>query len=122
MKTSSAKDKGRRLQKKVARMISDLTGLEFGRDCPIQSRPMGQTGPDVCLDTEARVRFPFTVECKNQENWSIPAWIKQAEANLYPSTDWLLVICKNRTRPIVVMDLEGFFQILERAKRRERTK
>jgi len=41
MKTSSAKDKGRRLQKWVAEKISELTGLECGKDCPIRIQANG---------------------------------------------------------------------------------
>ncbi len=116
MKTSSAKGKGRRLQKKIALMIAELIGMECGPDCPVESRQMGQNGPDIRLDTEARKRFPFTVECKNTENWSVPAAIAQCKANLYPDTQWLVVLCKNRHKPIVVLDAEAFFQLLEQAR------
>lgn len=126
MKTGSAKDKGKRLQKKVADLISQLTGLEVGPDCPIESRQMGQNGPDIRLDQEARRRFPFTVECKNQENWSVPSGIDQAKANLYKDTDWLLVLAKNRFRPVVVLDCEVFFDLLtlirDLERRRKETK
>jgi hypothetical protein len=115
MKTASAKSKGRRLQQLVARRVAELTGLECGPDCPIESRQMGQTGPDVRLDSEARKQFPFTVECKNQETWSVSAWVEQVKKNRYPETDWLLVVGKNRYKhPIVVMELEVFFDLLER--------
>jgi len=116
MKTSSSKNKGKRLQKLVAELISNLIDMECGPDCPIESRQMGQNGPDIRLDQEARKRFPFTVECKNQENWGVPAAIKQAQANCYADTDWLLVLAKNRTKPVVVLDCEAFFQILTKLK------
>lgn len=116
MKASSAKGKGRRLQKWVASRIAEATGLECGKDCPIESRPMGQTGPDIRLDPPARVLFPFTVECKNSESWAVPAAIAQCKANLYPDTQWLVVLCKNRHKPIVVLDAEAFFQLLEQAR------
>lgn len=114
MKTSSAKDKGRRLQKWVAHRISKLTGMECGPDCPIESRQMGQNGPDIRLDSEARKRFPFTIECKNQENWTVPASIDQAKSNCYDDTDWILVLSKNRYKPVIVMDAEAFFKLLEK--------
>jgi len=116
MKTSSAKGKGRRLQKLVAQMISELTGLECGPDCPIESRQMGQNGPDIRLDQSARRLFPFTVECKNTENWSLPSAIKQAQSNLYPGTEWLVFLAKNRTKPIAVLSAEAFFSLLEMTK------
>lgn len=108
----SRKEKGKRLQKWMAQKIADLTGLECGKDCPIESRQMGEAGPDVRLDSEARRLFPFTVECKNQENWCVPASITQARANTYPGTDWILVLSKNRFKPVVVMDAEAFFRLV----------
>jgi hypothetical protein len=113
MKTSSAKSKGRRLQQWVEKYIAKITGLECGKDCPIESRPMGQTGPDIRLDKQAREMFPFTVECKNTESWSLPSTIKQCKANLYPDTQWLVVLGKNRHKPVVVLDAETFFYLLE---------
>jgi len=113
MKRSSAKDKGKRLQNLIAEMISDLTGLECGPDCPIESRQASQNGPDIRLDSEARARFPFTVECKNQESWGVPAGIEQAKANRYEGTDWLLVLAKNRFKPVVVLDAKVFFRLLK---------
>lgn len=114
MKTASAKAKGRNLQNWVCQKISDLTGFAWGKDELIASREMGQTGTDVRLVGEAQERFPFSVECKNQETWSIPAWIKQAKENQKEGTDWLLVCKRNRMAPIVVMDAEQFFMLLKR--------
>lgn len=110
------KEKAKRCQRYTAQKISELTGLECGKDCPVESRQMGETGPDVRLDQEARRRFPFTVECKNTENWSLPAAIKQAQANCYPGTDWLVVLMKNRTKPVAVLDADRFFELLKEAK------
>lgn len=112
IEVSSGKAKGRRLQQLVAEKISDLTGIPCGKDQPIESRPMGQSGPDIRLDPLAREHFPFSVECKNQQNWAVPKAIKQAKDNLYPHTDWLLVLKKNHISPVVVLDLDVFFRIL----------
>jgi len=113
MKPQSAKSKGRALQKWVCAKIAELVGLEWGRDKPIESRPMGQQGVDVRLDSEALERFPFSVECKFHERWAIKEWIEQAKANCKEGTDWLLVCKQSRKPPIVVMDAEAFFGILE---------
>ena len=118
---AARKQKMHRLQKWVAYKVAELTGLECGKDCPIESRPSGETGPDVRLDNEARREFPFTVECKNQETWSVPAWIEQAKANTYSGTDWVLVISKNRQKtPVVVLDAEVFFNLLEQLRKLKR--
>lgn len=111
---SSAKAKSRRLQNWVAEKISEITGYPWGYDEVIAPREMGQSGVDIRLVGDARKLFPFSVEAKNQEKWSIPSWIKQAESNCYEDTDWLLVVKKNRKNPIVIMDAEVFFSLVSK--------
>ena len=115
IKTSSAKAKGRNLQKWTCQKISELLGIPWGKDELIASREMGQSGTDVRLVEEAQERFPFSVECKYQETWSVPSWIKQAKENQKEGTDWLLIMRKNHKEPVVVMDGERFFEILKGA-------
>jgi hypothetical protein len=115
IKTSSAKAKGRNLQKWTCQKISELLGIPWGKDELIASREMGQSGTDVRLVEEAQERFPFSVECKYQETWSVPSWIKQAKKNQKEGTDWLLIMRKNHKEPVVVMDGERFFEILKGA-------
>ena len=113
IKTSSAKAKGRRLQQWIAKRISDITGLPYGKDEVIESREMGQSGVDVKLYGDAKEMFPFSVEAKAQETWSIPAWIKQAKDNQLKDTDWLLFATKNHFDKVVIMDADVFFDIYE---------
>jgi hypothetical protein len=113
MKTSSAKDKGRRLQQWTCQQISDLLNIPWGKDELIASREASQSGTDVRLIREALERFPFSIECKNQENWNLPSWIKQAKANQIKGTDWLLVIKKNHTEPVVVLEAKTFFELMK---------
>lgn len=112
--TSSAKAKGRRLQDWVAQTISKITGLPVGKDEYIAPREMGQSGTDVRLIGVAKQLVPFAIECKYQETWSIPAWIKQAKLNLGDFATWLLFVKKNHHEPIVIMDAEKFFQMYEK--------
>lgn len=111
--TSSAKAKGRNLQKWTCEKISEILNLPWGKDELIASREASQTGTDIRLIGEAKERFPFSVECKNQETWALPAWIKQAQDNQMEGTDWLLIIKRNRLKPIAVMDAERFFELLK---------
>ena len=108
---ASAKDKGRRLQKWACDQISKITGIEWGKDCPIESRPMGQSGCDVRMEKAVLERFPFSIECKACESWSVPAWIKQAKENQIQGTDWLLIAKRSREQPVVIMDAERFFTL-----------
>ena len=113
-KTRGAKlQKGQRLQKWMCEKISNLLGIPHGVDEQIASRESGQPGTDVRLVGTAKKLFPFSIECKNQETWSIPAWVRQAKTNQADGTDWLLVVKKNHSNPIIVMDAEVFFNILK---------
>jgi len=112
IKVSSAKAKGREFQQWVGRQISIITGYKFGKDCPIESRPMGQSGVDVRMEERVLNMFPFSVECKRQENWSVPAWIEQAARNQLPNTDWLLFMRRSRTPAVVTMDALAFFRLI----------
>lgn len=116
---SSAKSKGRNLQQWTCKMISLFTDLSWGKDEEIASREMGQSGADVRMSPNARRLFPFTLECKSGNQWNLPAAIKQCQANLYPDTEWMIVLDRpsqikdERIPPIVVIDGEVFFQILQ---------
>jgi hypothetical protein len=97
----------------VAKKISELTGIPYGKDELIESREMGQSGVDIKLIGEARIKFPYSVECKAQETWSVHSWIEQAQENKMPGTDWLLVSKKSGKPPVAIMDLDTFFRLLQ---------
>lgn len=110
---AARKAKGRKLQNWVAQQISKLLRIPCGKDKDIQGREMGQSGTDVKLYGKALKLFPFAVECKWQETWSIPAWIKQAKENQLEGTDWLLFCKRNREKQIVILDAEVFFGLFK---------
>lgn len=117
----SAKDKGRRFQQWLCQKISEITGFSWGSsgdDYPIESRPMGQSGPDVRMETAVKRLFPYSVECKWQETWDVPAWVRQAQKNTPEGEDWLLFIRKNNMKnpyALVVMDADTFFRLQNQA-------
>ncbi len=106
---ASRKAKARKLQQWVCQKVSDLLKIPWGKDELIASREMGQSGVDVKLIGVAKEQFPFSVECKWQETWSIPEWVKQAKANQKEGTDWLLVCKRKNEKPIIIMDAGEFF-------------
>jgi hypothetical protein len=112
IKTSSAKAKGRNLQKLTGEKISILTGYTFGKDEMIASREMGQNGTDIRLIADAREAFPWSVECKAGNSFSFPDAVRQAKANQLPSTDWLLVTRRDRESALVTIDMDVFFDLL----------
>ena len=119
---SAAKSKGRQLQQWVAMQISNLLGMPWGPDECIASREGCQNGTDIRLVGPALKEFPFSVECKSQESWSLHSWIDQAKQNCIPGTRWLLV-CKRGMkkgqplRRVIVMDAEEFFDMLRELKK-----
>lgn len=117
---SSAKGKGRKLQQWICEKISQITGFDWGHDCPIESRGMGQNGVDVRLEKVVLEKFPWSVEAKWNENWSVPAAIEQAKANQLPGTNWLLVMKKKQQSPIVILDAEEFFKLYKRFNMKKR--
>lgn len=110
MKTSSAKSKGRRLQQMVRDMVLDLFKSLTPND--VRSTGMGQSGVDVQLSEAALKLFPYSVECKNKERMNIWKELEQAEENVLPSTQPLLVMKKNRTAAYAVIRLEHLMELL----------
>ena len=115
---AAAKDKGRRLQQYACEKISNITGFHWGvtnSDSPIESRPMGQSGTDVRMESHVLKAFPYSIECKAQENWGIHEFIKQAKENKLPDTNWLLICKKSRKDPVVVISYKHFkYKLLKR--------
>jgi hypothetical protein len=112
IKVSSAKAKGRNLQKWAVQKIAELLKYKLPEnkdDSHIRSREMGQSGIDVVLSKKAKQKFPFAIECKNQEKINLPEFMKQAKANGTEDI-WPLLIVKNKTlkEPLLIMEWETF--------------
>ena len=106
MKTSSAKAKGRNLQKWFRQVLVEKLHLDPE---DLESRPMGSSGEDIIMGKQSRQVFPFSVECKNQEKVNVWEAYKQAESNC-KGYEPLVVIKRNRHKPLVVMDAEKFVE------------
>ena len=106
MKTSSAKAKGRRLQQKFMQLLIEKLDIDPE---DIESRSMGAGGEDLIMSKAARSKFPFSVECKNQERLNVWSAWEQANGNkgIY---DPLVVIKKNGVDPLVVLDAKVFME------------
>ena len=104
MKTQSAKAKGRRLQQWVRNLL--IEKLEVHPE-DVESRSMGAGGEDLIMARAAREKFPYSVECKNQEKLNIWESYSQAVEN---SKDYepVVVIKRNNHKPLVVVDAEYF--------------
>ena len=106
MRPQSAKAKGRRLQQWVRDQL--IEHLEVHPE-DIESRSMGAGGEDLIMARDARQKFPFSIECKNQEKLNIWDAYDQACAN---SGDYepIVFIKKNGKKPLVVLDAEYFIR------------
>ena len=104
MKTQSAKAKGRRLQQWVRDLL-----IEELRVHPedVESRSMGAGGEDLIMARAAREKFPYSIECKNQEKVNIWESYSQAVEN---SKDYepIVVVKRNNHKPLVLVDAEYF--------------
>lgn len=112
----AAKDKGKEFQQWACKMVSELTGIAWGppgTDMPIEPRASSQIGCDVRLESHVRELFPFSVECKRQESWSVHEWIEQAKANEAKGTDWLILAKRSHKNPVAIIDAAKFFNILK---------
>ena len=109
MKTSSAKAKGRRLQQQFMQLLVEKLDIDSE---DIESRSMGAGGEDLIMSKAARNKFPFSIECKNQERMNIWSAWEQANGNkgIYQP---LVVIKKNGVPPLVVLDAENFLDMIK---------
>lgn len=108
MKTSSAKAKGRKLCRLVADKILARFPLLHPDDVKITSS--GATGEDLSLSPLARQKFPFSIECKNQEKINIWASLEQAEKNANGHTP-LLIFSRNRSKTYCVLEIDDFMSL-----------
>jgi hypothetical protein len=109
---ASRKAKARTAQNWVAEKVAKLLNLPWGKDCMIAAREMGQTGVDIRLVGEARNRFNWSVEVKNQEKVNLFSAIDQAKENQMKDTNWLVILKKNRSDYIAVLNADVFFDLL----------
>ena len=107
IKTQSAKAKGRRLQQWFRDLL--IERLDVHPE-DIESRSMGAGGEDLIMARAARAKFPYSIECKNQESVNIWKSYEQAKEN---SGDYepIVVIKRNNTKPLVLVDAEHFINL-----------
>ena len=68
MKPQSAKAKGRKLQQWVRDRLIEHRDIHPE---DIESRSMGAGGEDLIMARDARQKFPYSIECKNQEKLNV---------------------------------------------------
>jgi hypothetical protein len=111
MKTASVKQKGRLLQQTVRDKILEA----FPRLEPddVKSTSMGASGEDIQLSPQARRWFPYSVEAKSRATIAVYKWYDQSVTNAKPGTEPIVVIKANRRKPMVLIDLDKFMEIVK---------
>ena len=107
MRTSSAKAKGRRLQQWFRDLL--IEKLDVHPE-DIESRSMGAGGEDLIMARAARKKFPYSIECKNQESVNVWNAYDQAKEN---SGDYepIVVLKRNNTKPLILVDADYFVRL-----------
>jgi len=103
MKPQSARQKGKRLERKVAKLIREKLGIKAYRT-PLSGAAEGFKG-DIWVEG-----LPFYWECKNRERINI--WQEWQKIRDYKNP--ILVISGNFRPILVVMDIELFLEILKK--------
>tara|TARA_B110000261_G_scaffold153549_1_gene184266 strand:- start:105 stop:440 length:336 start_codon:yes stop_codon:yes gene_type:complete len=109
MKTSSAKQKGRKLQQWMRDLL--IKKLDVHPE-DIESRSMGSQGEDLIMARAAREKFPLSIECKNQESVNVWKSYEQAAQNS-GEYEPVVVIKRNQSKPLVVIDAEYFVSMFK---------
>ena len=109
MKTSSAKQKGRKLQQWMRELLIEKLGVHPE---DIESRSMGSQGEDLIMARAAREKFPLSIECKNQESVNVWKSYEQAAENS-GEYEPVVVIKRNQSKPLVVIDAEYFVSMFK---------
>ena len=108
----SRKAKGRNLQDLV---VSKLLALSQGLEQDdIKGAIMGEHGADVKLSPAAYKRYPFKIECKNQEKFKGIYTIYSQAAGHTGKGEPLIILKMNRQKPLVIMDLDFFLATHEK--------
>ena len=110
MKTQSAKAKGRRLQQWFRDLLIEKLNIHPE---DIESRSMGAGGEDLIMARAAREKFPYSVECKNQEKINLWESYNQAQQNS-KNYEPVVILKRNNTKPLVLVDAEYFVKLHEK--------
>ena len=110
MKTQSAKAKGRRLQQWFRDLLIEKLNIHPE---DIESRSMGAGGEDLIMARAAREKFPYSVECKNQEKINLWESYNQAQQNS-KNHEPVVILKRNNSKPLILVDAEYFVKLHEK--------
>jgi len=109
MKLKSPKQKGSRLERRIAEDLRH-SGLDT------EARRMPLSGAFDTLKSDILTSLPLSIECKNQETWNPLKYYEQAESGAKQQEIPLVIMGKNNTQPFAFLSWDHFMQILLYAK------
>ena len=110
MKQISRRRKGRRLQNLVRAKI--LETFDILRPTDVSIAKTGENGADIKLSKIAKRILPYQFECKYQERLAtLHRWFSQSKK--HGRMEPILVVKMNDKKPLLIMDLDHFFQIVK---------
>lgn len=110
MRTSSCKAKGRRLCKRVKELLHKYAPDLKSDD--IWVTPSGCTGADLKLSPAAQYKYPFSIECKNQQSLQIWSALKQAASHVVGNEIPVLFFSRNNEDTYVALRAEDFVRLV----------
>jgi len=108
MKARSAKAKGTRLEKQVAKILVDSGLDKYAMRMPLSGAIKG-------LKQDILTKLPLAIECKNQETTSFHKWYRQAENDNNIGSRKIPVVVwskNNLNRQFAYLDFQDFVNIL----------
>ena len=102
--------KGRKLAKLVADKI--LKTFRHLKKADVRVAGTGVNGPDIKLSRIAKRLVPYQFECKAQNRLkTVWKWKKQSDKNT--NLDGVLIMKMNGKNPLVVIDMDLFFDLIK---------
>ena len=71
---------------------------------------MGAGGEDLIMARAAREKFPYSVECKNQEKINLWESYNQAQQNS-KNHGPVVILKRNNSKPLILVDAEYFVKL-----------
>ena len=105
----SRKAKARKLQNQIRDLILASFPLLPG---DVKPALMGEQGSDIKLSPRGKELFPFSVECKNDENISIWRTWLQCKTNTEKDTMPLAFMGKNYHETLAILSAADLFRLL----------
>jgi|TARA_R110000803_G_C11983639_1_gene321056 hypothetical protein len=112
MKQNSRRKKGKLLQNLLRDKI--LKAFPHLKKKDVDVAGTGENGPDIKLSSVAKQLVPYSFETKNQEKMkTIYDWYNQSDNNTPVGLEPVLVIKQNSRRPLCVIDLKLFIELIK---------